>query len=159
MIAPALSYRDQQGVVAVEGVLDELGPPVLDQLAKSLEKAPKVVLDVAGLKRINSLGVRAWCDFMKKLGTRQVVFRRCSPAFVDQLNSVSDFRANAQIESFIAPYVCESSGNVFYEELTIGKDIKKGDFTALNGRRCKECPEPLVFDDLPERYLHFLTLL
>jgi hypothetical protein len=118
-----------------------------------------VILDVSGVKRINSLGVRAWCDFMKKLGQRQVVFRRCSPAFVDQLNSVSDFRANAQIESFIAPYVCESSGKVFYEELTIGKDVQKGNYGALAERPCKECPKPLVFDDLPERYLHFLTFL
>jgi anti-anti-sigma regulatory factor len=157
--APLLHHRTAGAVTTVEGVLDELSPPVLEQLRKTLPQQGPIVLDVGGLKRINSLGVRAWCDFMKKLAGRQVTFRRCSPAFVDQLNSVSDFRADARIESFIAPYVCESSGNVFYEELTIGKDIRKGDYEALKGRRCKECPEPLVFDDLPERYLHFLAFL
>jgi hypothetical protein len=157
--APTLQHRTAGGVTTVEGVLDQLSPPVLDQLATSLPKQGPIVLELGGLKRINSLGVRAWCDFMKKLAGRQVTFRRCSPAFVDQLNSVSEFRADARVESFIAPYVCESSGNVYYEELIIGKDIRKGDFEGLMSRRCKECPEPLVFDDLPERYLNFLSFL
>jgi hypothetical protein len=157
--APQLKYSIEGPTARVEGVLDELAPPALVELHDKLPKAGAVTLDVGGLKRINSLGVRAWCDFMKLFTGRQVTFRRCSPAFVDQLNSVSDFRADAHVESFIAPYVCESSGKVFYEELTIGKDIKKGDYRALEGRRCAECPEPLVFDDLPERYVHFLAFL
>lgn len=158
-LVPQLSYRVDGATAVLEGVLDELSPAVLAEMLAKLPKAGPVTLDVAGLKRINSLGVRAWCDFMKMLAGRPVTFRRCSPAFVDQLNSVSDFRAGAGVESFIAPYVCESSGKVFYEELTVGKDIKKGDYKALEGRRCQECPEPLVFDDLPERYVHFLSFL
>jgi len=157
--ASLLTYKVDNGVAFVAGVLDENAAPSLTALAGALAPLEAVVLDSAGLKRINSLGVRAWCDFMKLLVGKAVTFRRCSPAFIDQLNSVSDFRADAKVESFIAPYVCESSGKVFYEELTIGKDIKKGDFAALTGRRCAECPEPLVFDDLPERYLHFLAIL
>lgn len=154
-----LTYRVDNGVAFIEGVLDENAPPSLAALAGALAPQKAVVLDSAGLKRINSLGVRAWCDFMKLLAGKEITFLRCSPAFIDQLNSVSDFRADAKIVSFIAPYLCESSGRVFYEELIIGKDIKKGDFAALTGRRCAECPEPLVFDDLPERYLHFLAFL
>jgi len=157
--SPALVYQKTPDAVRLDGILDELAPPVLDRLAQELAANKGIALDVAGLRRINSLGVRAWCDFMKKLSGHKVVFRRCSPAFVDQLNSVSDFRGDAHIESFIAPYLCESSGNVFYEELTVGKDIDKGNYSALTGRRCSECPEPLVFDDLPERYLHFLAFL
>jgi hypothetical protein len=144
-------------VFRLDGVLDELSAPVLAQLAQVIGKNDPVVFDLAQLRRINSLGVRAWVDFMRPLVGRQVIFRRCSPAFVDQLNTVSDFRGGGKIESVLAPYVCETSGNVFYEELTIGKDISSGNFSALSGRRCSECPEPLVFDDLPERYLHFLT--
>jgi hypothetical protein len=157
--AQHLKYSVDGPTATIEGVLDELAPDVLIEVTKKLPKAGPVTLDVAGLKRINSLGVRAWCDFMTLIRGRQVTFRRCSPAFVDQLNSVSNFRADARVESFLAPYVCESSGKVFYEELTIGKDIKKGDYTALEGRRCAECPEPLVFDDLPERYVQFLAFL
>ncbi len=157
MSASALvTVSNRDGVYFVEGILDEHSPPVLNDLADRIGKAPQATLDTGGVKRINSLGVRAWVEFMKKLAGKQVGFRRCSPAFVDQLNSISEFRGGAKIESFLAPYVCESSGAVFYEELTVGKDIKKGDFAALNGRPCKVCPKPLVFDDLPERYLLFL---
>jgi hypothetical protein len=144
----------------LEGVLDEISPPILERLATELGAEKSVFLDVAGVKRINSLGVRAWCGFVKKLSaTRTVTFRRCSPAFVEQLNSVIDFRSQAKVESIIAPYFCETTGDVFYEELTIGKDVKKDDFSKLEGRRCERCPKPLIFDDLPERYLHFLAFL
>jgi hypothetical protein len=153
----ALKVRSEGGVTFFEGVLDEEAPPVLD--ATAAKAAPSVTFDVSGVKRINSLGVRAWVDFMKSLGGRAVMLRRCSPAFVDQLNSVSDFRGNASVHSFLAPFVCERSGDVFYEEFVVGKDIKKGDFAALLGKRCDACPEPLVFDDLPERYLHFLQFV
>jgi hypothetical protein len=78
---------------------------------------------------------------------------------VDQLNTVSDFRSGAEIVSVLAPYVCERNSHVSYEELKVGVDIKRGDdFSALSERPCKECPEAMVFDDVPERYLHFLNI-
>ena len=154
-----LSYRPDNGAYVIEGILDEDSTSVLIRLADAVPAEGPVVLDVAGIRRINSLGVRAWVDFMKLLRDRKVMFRRCSPSFVDQLNTVIDFRGGAGVESFLAPYVCESSGNVFYEELTVGKDVRKGEYAALDRRPCNECAEPLVFDDLPERYLHFLSYL
>ena len=159
-----LKHRNQDGVFVVDGVLDEESPPILTELAAVIGSTPRLRIDTGGIRRVNSLGVRAWVDFMKHLHTevhgRQVSFLRCSPSFVDQLNTVVDFRGGAAVESFLAPYVCESSGNVFYEELTVGKDVRKGsDYGVLARRPCNECPEPLVFDDLPERYLHFLSFL
>jgi len=150
--------RSQSGVCTLEGVLDELSPPVLTALSAELAAAPQISFDLGGLKRINSLGVRAWCDFMKTLVGKAVAFRRCSPAFVDQLNTVSDFRAQGSVESFLAPYVCETTGKVVYEELVVGRDITSGDFSKLGPRPCAECPQPMIFDDVPERYLHFLTV-
>ena len=156
--APPLSFRrGEPGKSVLEGVLDEQAAPVLAELSAQLSSAASIELDVGGVRRINSLGVRAWVDFMRTLGERPITFRRCSPSFVDQLNTVSDFRGHARIESFLAPYVCESSWNVFFEELTVGKDVSAGNFAGIDGRPCKECPEPLVFDDLPERFLQFLS--
>lgn len=140
----------------LEGVLDEQAAPVLAQLSADLNASQSIELDVGGLRRINSLGVRAWVDFMRTLGERPVTFRRCSPSFVEQMNTVSDFRGHARVVSFLAPYVCESSGTTFFEELTVGKDVSADNFEGIGRRSCKECPEPLVFDDLPERYLQFL---
>lgn len=154
----SLSVQSRGEVRVLEGVLDEESPPVLAELARSLSLSPSVTLDVGGVRRINSLGVRAWVDFMRGLGDKKVRFLRCSPAFVDQLNTVSDFRSGAEIDSFLAPYVCERTGRVFYEELQVA-GIKPGDYSALGARPCKECPDPLVFDNLPERYLHFLTFM
>lgn len=155
---PALTFRrGEPGKSLIEGVLDEQSAPILAELAAELTASPSIELDVAGVRRINSLGVRAWIDFMRTLDKRTVTLLRCSPSFVDQLNMVSDFRGHARISSFLAPYVCESSGNVFFEELTVGKDVTAGNFAGIDRRSCGECPEPLVFDDLPERYLQFLS--
>lgn len=156
---PMLRYRPAQGGFTVEGVLDEASPQVLNELAAHAALQRSLILDVGGIKRINSLGVRAWIEFMKKLSGRAIRFQRCSAAFVEQLNMVSDFRGDATVETFLAPYVCQTSGDVFYEELTIGKDTKKGDFESIKSRPCKRCPEPMIFDDLPERYLYFLAFL
>jgi anti-anti-sigma regulatory factor len=154
-----LSVQMKGDTHVLDGVLDEQSPPILADLSRKAGDAPAVTLDVGGLRRINSLGVRAWVDFMRGLKGKKVRFVRCSPAFVDQLNTVSDFRLGAQIDSVLAPFVCERTGHVFYEELKVGVDIKRGgDFSALNQRPCKECPEGMVFDDVPERYLHFLSL-
>jgi hypothetical protein len=154
-----LSYRPTQGGFTIEGVLDEGSPQVLNELAAHAALQRGVVLDLGGIKRINSLGVRAWIEFMKKLVGRAVRFRRCSAAFVEQLNMISDFRGDATIESLLAPYVCQRSGNVFYEELVVGKDVKKGDYKDAESRPCRECPEPMSFDDLPERYFYFIGCL
>ena len=151
------SVSGAPGARVLEGVLDEESAPVLAALSRELSSAPSIELDVAGLRRINSLGVRAWVDFMRSLGKRPVTFTRCSPAFVDQLNTVSDFRGGARVVSLLAPYVCETSGNLVFEELIVGKDVTPGNFAGLERRPCKECPEPLVFDDLPERYFQFLS--
>lgn len=154
---PGTSTASAAGMTVLEGMLDEESAPVLAALSKALATAPSIELDVGGLRRINSLGVRAWVDFVRSLGERPVTFRRCSPSFVDQLNTVSDFRGGARVASFLAPYVCETSGNVFYEELIVGRDVSPGNFAGVDRRPCKECPEPLVFDDLPERYFQFLS--
>jgi ABC-type transporter Mla MlaB component len=154
-----LSVQTRGDTHVLEGVLDEQSPPILVDLSRATGTASSITLDVGGLRRINSLGVRAWVEFMRGLSGRKVHFVRCSPAFVDQLNTVSDFRSGAQIDSVLAPYVCERTGRVSYEELKVGIDIKRGgDFSALGERRCEECPEGMVFDDVPERYLHFLNL-
>jgi hypothetical protein len=156
---PMLAYRPMQGGFTLEGVLDEASPQVLDDLAAHAGLQRSVVFDVGGIKRINSLGVRAWINFMKKVAGRTIHFRRCSTAFVEQINMVSDFRGGGGIESVLAPYMCETSGTVFYEELVAGVDLNKGGYKGLESRPCKQCPKPMVFDDLPERYFVFLAFL
>ena len=70
----------------------------------------KVVFDLAGIRRINSPGVREWLQFVESLGARGVVFEleRCSPAVVHQLNVTSNFRGSGTVRSILAPFFCPS---------------------------------------------------
>jgi hypothetical protein len=152
--------REQDGrgdLFLLDGVLDESSRESLKGLAAGL--GAEVAFDLAGLRRINSLGVRFWVEFMKGLGGHAVSFRRCAPAFVEQLNAVLDFRGNAKVESIMAPYMCEKCGTVQYEELSVGADVQKGRDLAPPSRSCKKCDSAMIFDDIPERYLQFLAYL
>ena len=67
-----------------------------------------LIIDCAGIERINSMGVRAWIQFFENLGTLgvPVTLRRLSPALVLQASMISSFLGRAEVESFFAPYYC-----------------------------------------------------
>jgi hypothetical protein len=138
----------------LDGVLDESSTESLKTLPAGL--GAQVTFDLAGLRRINSLGVRFWIEFMRSMDGHRVAFRRCAPAFVEQLNAVHAFRGAAKVESVLAPFLCESCGTVQYEELVVGKDVSNADLAKLPNRNCVQCKTAMIFDDIPERYLQFL---
>ena len=161
MTAPALAWQidpppDGAGptVVQLVGEIDEhadLGA-VADRLAG------KVVIDLGKIRRINSVGVRAWIDFVRALEDRRVrdlAFRCCSPAVITQVNMIANFRGPARIESFYAPYICDACGNELEHLIDVGEQIARdGEVPDV---ACPSCGAPMSFDDLPERYLSFLT--
>src|SRR5215470_6059192 len=72
-----------------------------------------MVFDLARVRRINSCGVREWVNFVRDLGRiveppAPLTFVACSPAIVTQLNMIYNFRGQATVQSFLAPYVCSS---------------------------------------------------
>src|SRR4051812_11711201 len=86
----------------LEGNIDEFAE--LNGLVKDLS-SPQVLLDMAGVKRINSIGVRKWIQLIQALaGPKQVTLMRCSPAVVEQLNCIKEFGGKAQIQSVLLPY-------------------------------------------------------
>src|SRR5687768_11414182 len=81
----------------------------LDENADFRDLLPRlkgsVVFNLAEVERINSCGIREWVTFMRGLpGLDDLAFTHCSLAFVTQLNLIHNFRGNARIESFYAPY-------------------------------------------------------
>jgi anti-anti-sigma regulatory factor len=87
----------------VSGTIDED-----NTLASSLKKIDghTVVVDLAGVERINSCGVRDWVNWLNDLEGRgkQVVLVRCSPVIVNQVNLVHNFAGRGHVKSFFAPY-------------------------------------------------------
>jgi anti-anti-sigma regulatory factor len=154
-VAP-LSWRirDRGGAAVVEfsGELDENCE--FGELRARLRG--RVVFHLAGVRRINSCGVREWVNFVRDLSAAcELTFTHCSPAIVTQLNMIYNFRGNAKVESFVAPYMCVGCGHE--EEKLIDAKMDLADGVRSPPRFvCDQCGLALEFDDVPERYLSFL---
>jgi anti-anti-sigma regulatory factor len=157
--AVALSWRieESQGnkvVVEFFGEIDENAE--FADLRRQLKGA--VVFNLAEIRRINSCGVREWVNFVRELSDVQsLTFTHCSPAIVTQLNMIYNFRGNAKIRSFYAPYVCESCNNEEDKLLDVESQFPNSDIGTVPSFHCGECDELMEFDDIPERYLSFLS--
>jgi hypothetical protein len=154
----ALSWRikERPGFTTVEffGEIDENAD--FAELRRRLRGS--VVFHLAEVRRINSCGVREWVNFVRDLpGVADLTFTHCSPAIVTQLNMIYNFCGNAKVRSFFAPYVCESCN---YEEeklLDVQSQFPSGNVNQVPDFKCEKCSMSMEFDDLPERYLSFLS--
>lgn len=148
-----LEQQPDGTVVKFAGEIDENAD--FTELRHRLEGP--VMFHLEGIRRINSCGVREWVNFVRDLPeVTKLTFTHCSPAIVTQLNMIYNFRGNAKIRSFYAPYVCESCGNEEDKLLDVDAQFPEGRIDQVPEFTCERCQEPMEFDDLPERYLSFL---
>ena len=142
----------------IVGAIDEEAVSVLDQIV-ALPAAQALDIDVSGVRRINSLGVRHWIFFLRKLDGRSVILRRVPPVMVEQLNSVLGFGGTATLVSVLAPYLCDTCQESQIEELLLGTDVTPASVASgdVPTRKCTHCGQTASFDDLPDRYLGFVN--
>jgi len=153
-----LSWRikERPGFTTVEffGEIDENSD--FAELKRRLRGA--VVFHLGEVRRINSCGVREWVNFVRDLpNVAELTFSHCSPAIVTQLNMIYNFRGRARVRSFYAPYICESCHNEEEKLLDVQSQFPSGNTGSLPEFECENCHRTMEFDDLPERYLSFLS--
>lgn len=119
------------------------------------ELGPETELDLAGITQVNSTGVREWLKFLQSVSAanQQLVLRRCSVSFVNQLNMIRRFAGDARIESILAPYVCPQCETVRERLLELGTNIVA---EAEKPMPCPSCGTQMIFDDVPALYFSFL---
>ncbi|MEQ8277188.1 MAG: hypothetical protein RMA76_30790 [Deltaproteobacteria bacterium] len=116
-------------------------------------------LDLSGVARINSCGVREWLNFVRAVEASggRVILERCSSAIVGQLNLIYNFTGkHGEVCSVLAPYACDDCGHEEDRliELEAGADVE-----ALTGPSdCPSCNAQMEFADLPDYYLQFFVL-
>lgn len=116
-------------------------------------KGNELTLDLKNITLINSCGIRDWIEFQKQnFDFTRVIYRNCPQVIIEQMNIVAGFiHPKGIIESFFAPYYCESSDQevkllITPSEVIDGKaPAKKND----DG-------EDLEFDDIEAQYFNFL---
>jgi hypothetical protein len=118
----------------------------------------RLILDLAGITFINSIGVREWC-YMQQAAVKArigIELRRAVEPIVHQLNIVPAARGASIVTSFFAPYECDECDREFdmlLDVRTHGTELARMQAPTL---RCPDCKEELVFGHPPELYFTFL---
>lgn len=115
-----------------------------------------LVIDTAGVHRMNSVGVKLWIEYFRSLAAREVplIFIQCSPVIVEQINLISNFTAGGIVESILLHVACPRCG------LDAVRVAKRADFPepalAIPEFLCPGCGVPMGLDDDPVEYLAFM---
>ncbi len=115
----------------------------------------RVVFDTAQVTYMNSLGVRAWCEFLRQARIQGYEFHACSVPFILQASMVRDVIGRGTVTSFFAPFHCITCDH--QEERLLQSAAILASALEPPTFKCPNCGGALEFDDLPERYFAFLA--
>lgn len=128
--------------------------------AVATDLKPLVIIDTAGIQRINSYGIRQWVNVMKQVAgsVTQLIFHRCPPAFVEQLNMISNFGGGGIVYSFYLPYYseAESTERLMLYELPAGKSPAEA--PSPEEVAAGQGASGFAFNDVEDEYFYFLQL-
>lgn len=127
------------------------------QIAEGIKDT--LIVDLSGVKRISSFGIREWLEFLKIANEKcsAIYFIKCPPRIIDQFNMVANFGGKGRILSFLAPYhcdYCERDDNILLEvadQYELIKDKK------LPDQPCEKCGNAEYLDEDPETFLSYLS--
>lgn len=144
------------GRLVLAGKIDERAR--LADLASAAPPGP-LTIDLADVTNINSLGVRDWVAFLRRLAARgvAVTLERCADVMVLQMNMITDARGQAEVRSFYAPFACDACG---WEGGTLVVTDEVQPVIAAGGTPecvCPECGQRARFADFVDRYFLFLS--
>ena len=141
-------------LVSVSGLVDERFVGFGD-----LGATKAAVINVSGMTRMTSFGVRQWLKAMDALpkSITDLYLLGCPTFFVDQLNMVLHFGGAGKILTVVAPYTCPSCGVESGETIDVlaeRANLVKG---GLPEKECAKCGGKLEFDETPESYFAFMS--
>jgi hypothetical protein len=143
-------------VLTLIGVLDENS--ALPEFPSGVRG--RVVIDLAGVSMINSLGCRNWIAWIKggAIVPGGVTLVHCSPAVVNQTNILIGFLPGyVRVDSFFVPYYCEGCGREERILLTHEHEFDtEGRLALVDEMPCPDCKAIMTLDVIRERYFKFL---
>lgn len=117
-----------------------------------------LVLDLGGVKKISSFGIREWIDFVSTASkqVRALILIECTPKVVDQLNMVANFAGGGRIFSFYAPFRCDYCDSEHRVLLQVDRDHETIKSMKLAERPCPSCKEAMYFDEDGATFFSYL---
>ncbi|HEU0031998.1 MAG TPA: hypothetical protein VFQ53_15300 [Kofleriaceae bacterium] len=109
-------------------------------------------IDMGGIQRINSLGVRGWSVFVKEAEDAgiQLIVERCAPVIVQQIAMISNFMGSRTVvRSLLVPYYCSSCS----EEALQQVEVTRGAPLAVPpSMPCPKCRSAMQLDEPDAMY-------
>ncbi len=140
--------------IEVAGVVDERAD--LEPVAGA--PGTRIEIDLGGVRRINSYGVRQWLGAMRRLQRPEVkmTFVRCPAVIVDQVTMVHGVLGGAEVLSVLAPRMCEGCDE--HAEQLVELTTMRAAGGKLPGMDCPRCGKPMELDDVEYKYELLLAL-
>lgn len=145
-----ITAGDDVTEVVIAGVIDEHA-----DLSAIPSIETKTRINLKGVRRLNSVGIRNWVDTMRALtdNARSVEFVECSSSIIDQLNMISGFLAHAPVKSFYGPMLCPHCDTETNHLFDAGECRQ---IDRLPKVSCPSCKLPMELEDDEDTYLLFL---
>jgi anti-anti-sigma regulatory factor len=127
------------------------------KLAASI-KCETLLLDLGGVRKISSFGIREWVDFITTASKQaaNVVLVECGPKIIDQLNMVANFAGAGRVYSFYAPYRCDFCDAEHRVLFTLDRDFEAIKAMKLGNRPCPTCKDAMYFDEDAASFFSYL---
>lgn len=132
----------------------------LDGFFKTLESMlqKKIVINLEGVRGINSIGVASWISHIKHLqdARANIELEKCAILICEQMNMIPQFCANFPVKSAFAPYFCTHCDSEHEVEFQIGPTDTLKTISLQDEMDCPSCGKTMEFDAIKESYLSFL---
>ncbi len=155
-----MTVEAQGETLVIRGAIDESAalPDLVDRFGRA--SGGRLVLDLAGITFINSLGVRDWIRMQAAAQRASVAIelRRVAEPLVHQLNLIIATRGASRVTSFYAPYACDACGredSMLIDAVAHARGLAHLEPPPMP---CEDCGAAMAFNDFPERYFLFLSV-
>lgn len=142
--------------IELRGVLNEDAEVGLTKILSELKNFSEVHVSFENVSAVNSLGVRAWVNFMRgaQAANRTIIFHRCSPDVVSQINMIPSFVGPAKVASFFVNYICPQCEN---SEARLVETRTLGPGQTPKEPLCSKCQTAMETEELEDEYFAFLS--
>ncbi len=122
-------------------------------VGRALAESKLVVMDLSGVERVTSYGVREWLAMLGLCKDTELWLARCSEPIVAQLSTIKGFSGLGRVASVLLSFRCDACGTAstlpFDLELD-GAELSSG---SLSPRPCGKCGADATPDDDPSALL------
>ncbi len=115
-----------------------------EKLAEGVEGV--VVLDVAGIGKIEPAGAAEWRGFLQMVtpGAEALYLTGVPPTFLDKLTRPEDLGPKAQVLSFTLPYTCATCSTTAGQLIDVDEHFDVLKFATPPDLKCPDCKSALV---------------